>query len=351
MATQAQLTKPTHLPPRLVLVQMLTGYRVSQAIYVAAKLGITDLLRNDPQPCAELAKATGTHAPSLCRLLRLLASAGVFAEQEDGRFALTPIGECLRADVPGSFRSVALFLAGPTTINRMWSDLLFSVQTGETAFDHVFGVGPFQYFAQHPEEAAIFNEAMASMTTQIATAVPSAYDFSSFRTIVDVGGGLGVLLSTILKANPALRGVLFELPHVAESAKKPIEAAGLAARCEVIGGDLFEAVPGGADAYILKSVIHDWDDPHSLTILKNCHRVMPPQGKLLLVELVLPARMEQSAINQIFAELDVTMLLGPGGRERTEAEFSALFAAAGFKLTRIIPLEASLPSLLEGVRA
>jgi SAM-dependent methyltransferase len=349
MTTQPKGTPPRDLPPHLVLLRMLGGYRISEAIYVAAKLGLADLLGDGSRSSGELAKATGTHEPSLRRFMRFLASAGVFAEQDDGRFALTPVGACLRTGVPGSFHPTVLFLAGPTPIHRMWSDLLYSVQTGNPAFDHLFGAGPFEYFAQHPEDSAIFNRAMASMTAQIAAAVPSAYDFSSFRTIVDVGGGFGVLLAGILRANPALRGILFEAPPAVEGAQKHIEAAGLAARCEVIGGNFFEAVPE-ADACILKSVIHDWDDERSLAILKNCHRALPAGGKLLLVELLLPERIEPSLINQFVAELDLNMLLGPGGRERTEAEFSVLFAAAGFKLTRILPLEATLAKLIEAVR-
>ncbi len=348
MATQPKFTKPSDVPPRLALFQMMTGHYVSQAIYVAAKLGVADLLSDAPRHYGELAKATGTHAPSLNRLLRLLSSAGVFAEEENGRFALTPVGECLRTGVPGSAHSAALFFAGP--IMRAWSDLLHSVKTGEIAFDRVFGMDAFKYMAQHPEEAAIFNEAMTAASTQTAIGVPTSYDFSSFGTIADVGGGHGVLLTAILKANPALRGVLFELPHVAEGAKKQIAAAGLAGRCEVIAGDFFETVPGGCDAYILKSVIHDWDDARSVAILKNCHRVMTPQGKLLLVEMVLPARMDQSLRSQIVAGSDVNMLVNAGGRERTDAEFSALFDAAGFKLTRINAIEASLSSVIEGTR-
>ncbi len=350
MTTQPKVTPSKDLPPHLVLLRMLGGYRVSEAIYVAVKLGLADLLGDGSRSSGELAKATATHAPSLDRFMRFLASLGVFAEEEDGRFALTPVGACLRAGVPGSFRAAVLFLAGPTPIHRMWSDLLYSVQTGEPAFDHLFGAGPFEYFARHPDDSAIFNEAMASMTAQIAAAVPSAYDFSSFRTIVDVGGGFGVLLAAILRANPSLRGILFEAPPAVEGAKMHIEAAGLAARCEVVGGDFFEAVPDGADACILKSVIHDWDDERSLAILKNCHRALSPGGKLLLVEVLLPERIEPSPINQFVAELDLNMLLGPGGRERTQAEFAALFAAAGFKLTRIFPLEATLAKLIEAVR-
>jgi SAM-dependent methyltransferase len=347
MATQPKVTPLKDPPPHLVLLRMLSGYRISEAIYVAAKLGLADLLGDGARPSAELAKATGTHPPSLHRLMRLLASAGIFAEQEGGRFALTPVGACMRTGVPGSYLPAVLFVAGPTPIHHMWNDLLYSVETGKPAFDHLFGAGPFEYFAKHPEDSAIFNAAMASMTAQLAAAVPSAYDFSSFHTIMDVGGGFGVLLDSILKANPALRGILFEAPPAVEGARKYLEAAGLTARCEVIGGDFFKVVPRGADACILKNVIHDWDDEHSLAILKNCHRALTPGAKLLLVELLLPERIEPSPMSQIVAELDLTMMLGLAGRERTEREFAALLGEAGFKLKKIFPLETSLAKLIE----
>jgi hypothetical protein len=348
MTLSAQSAKPGELPPRLALFQLVTGHYVSFALYVAAKLGIADLLAHGPKAYDELAKACAAHAPSLRRLLRLLASAGVFAEQADGRFALTPVGEWLRSDLPGSQRDTALLFAGP--MMRSWGELLHSVQTGETAIERAFGMDAFKYMAAHPEDAAVFNRAMTAVSTQVSIAVAAAYDFSPFRKLVDVGGGHGVLLTTILKANPMLHGVVFDLPHVAEGARKPIEAAGLAERCDAVGGDFFAAVPGGADAYILKSVIHDWDDERSLVILRNCQGAMEPHGKLLLVELVLPDHVDQSPKSQIGTGSDVNMLVNAGGRERTDAEFRALFETAGFRLTQIIPLEGSLSSVLEGVR-
>lgn len=236
----------------------------------------------------------------------------MFAELDDGRFALTPIGSYLQTETPGSLRAVALQFAGPWH-SRGWSDLLYSIQTGEIAFDHLFGMGIFPYLTQHPEDAAIFDAAMTAFSTQTAAAVVTAYDFSPFRTIVDVGGGHGALLRAILQATPAARGILFDLPHVVEGAKKQIEAAGLAERCAVVGGDFFASVPSGGDAYIFSVVIHDWNDEQSGTILKNCHRAMSPQGKLLLVELVLPARLDQSPMSQIIAGNDVNMLVHTGG--------------------------------------
>src|SRR5262245_35561838 len=347
MAEQEPFTTSTNPPPFVTLFQMVTGYYISRALYVAAKLGIADLLQHGARPYDELARQTGTHAPSLYRLLRLLASAGVFAEQEKGHFALTPIGVYLQTEVPGSLHAIALQFAGPWH-QQGWSDLLHRVQTGGIAFDHLFGMGLFPYLAHHPDEAAIFDAAMTAFSTQTASAVVAAYDFSPFRTIVDVGGGHGTLLTAILQATPAARGILFDLPHVVEGAKEQIEAAGLAERCAVVGGDFFAAVPSGGDAYILSVVIHDWDDERSLTILKNCHRAMNKNGRLLLAELVLPARIDQSPTSQIIVGSDVNMLVLAGGRERTEAEFRVLFEAGGFQLTKIIPTQ-GLASVVEGI--
>jgi SAM-dependent methyltransferase len=337
----------TDASPRLILFQLLTGHYVSQAIYVAAKLGIADLLADGPRSSADLAQATKTHAPSLHRLLRLLASAGVLAEGEGATFALTPVGEFLQSGVEGSSRAVALLFAGP--LMRSWNELLFSVQTGEVAFERVFGMKPFEYMPKHPEEAAIFNEAMTAVSAQTAKGVPLVYDFSPFQTVVDAGGGHGVLLAAILNANPRVKGVLFELPHVVEGGRKHLTALGLSERCQVVAGDFFESVPTGADAYIMKSVIHDWDHERSIKILQNCRRAMRPSGKLLLVEMVLPSRVDQSLRSQIGTGSDVNMLINAGGRERTDSDFAELFQAAGFKLTRIVPIEGSLASVLEGV--
>jgi len=348
MATRQQFINAAGLAPPQAFFLLATGHYVSHAIYCAATLGIGDLLASSARSYADLAAATKTHAPSLNRLLRLLASAGVLEEQDDGRFALTPIGEFLRSDIPESRRAVALLFAGPN-MHRTWSELLYSVQSGEVAFDHVFGMNGFQYLSLHPEAAAIFNQAMTAATQQTAGAVASAYDFSSFKTLADIGGGHGILLTTILKANPALHGILFDLPHVAESARSQIEASGVADRCEVLGGDFFTQAPAGADAYIIKSVIHDWNDEQSLVILRNCHRAMPPEGKLLLVEVILPERVEPSPFNQIIVGSDVNMLVNIGGRERTDAEFGALLDSAGFKLTRIIPTQA-LSRIIEAER-
>jgi len=336
------------LPPPAALYQMATGHYVSNAIYVAATLEIADLLATGPRGDDELAQATGTHAPSLKRVLRLLASVGVFAERDDGRFELTPIGACLQRG-PGSFRAVALLFTGPG-VRSAWCDLLHSVRTGEPAMAHVHGTDTFAYFEHHPEEAAIFDEAMGAFTAMVAVAAAAAYDFSQFGTIVDVGGGEGALLAGILTANPGVRGVVFDLPRLAPGARKQIAAAGMSERCEFVGGDFFEAVPAGGDAYLLKHVIHDWDDRRAQGILRNCRRVVRPQGKLLIIEGVYPPRIDETVASRGAAANDVNMLVCTGGRQRSETEFRDLFEAAGFRLTRIVPTLA-MSSVIEGVPA
>lgn len=345
MAAQVEFSKPGDLPPQWVLFQLVTGHYVSRAIYAAARLGIADLLKDGPLHYTELAKGCGAHAPSLYRLMLLLTSAGVFEEKQAGCFGLTPVGEYLQTGVPGSRRAQALLLAGPAQ-QRSWSGLLDVVKTGQTPS----GRSAFQFFAKYQEEGAIFNEGMAAGSAEAASAVAAAYDFAHFAAIVDGGGGHGVLLAAILAANPALRGILFDLPNAAEGAEKLIEAAGLRGRCEFVAGDFFEGVPDGADAYILKSVIHDWDETRSVAILRNIHRAMAPHGKLLLVEMILPVRVDQTSMSQIIAGSDVNMMVNVGGQERTAAEFSALLEAADFRLTRIIPTQGPW-SVVEGVPA
>jgi SAM-dependent methyltransferase len=337
---------PQEIPPPLALFGMVTGYYVSRAIYVIAKLGIADHLSEGPRRIDDLAAATGTHAPSLMRVLRLLTSIGVFTEDADSRFALTPIGACLRAGVPGSMRATALLLGGIT--QQAWGDLQHSVETGEPAFRRVFGMDSFDYMAQHSDEAANFDAAMAELTEHLATAVVAAYDFSPFRRVVDVGGGTGALLAGVLKANSRLAGVLFELPHVAERAIMQVRKLGLASRCEIVGGDFFKSVPGGGDAYLLKHVIHNWNDDRAVEILKNCRRAMRAKAKLLVLESVYPLRIDQSDESRVAAANDVNFLVCTGGRERSQAEFGRLYEAAGFRLTRILPTQTPV-KVIEGI--
>jgi O-methyltransferase domain/Dimerisation domain len=324
-------------PPPVAMLRMIAGCWLARAIYLAARLGIADLLGDGPKNSEELAQATGTHALSLYRVLRALAGVGVFAEDEHGRFALTPLAATLRTDAPGSLRAFAVAELDEAH-HAAWGKVLHSVKTGETAFDHLFGMDVWQYRARHPEEGCIFNEAMASFGSEVNAAIMASYDFSSIDKIVDVGGGDGSLISAILRTNPTTKGVLFDLPHVAPAARKRIEREGLTERCEVVAGDFFAAVPSGGDAYILKWIIHDWDDERSATLLKNCHRAMVRSGKLLLVEAIVSADNAPS----FHKFMDLNMLVMTGGRERTEAEYQALLEAAGFSLTRIVPTQSEM---------
>jgi SAM-dependent methyltransferase len=332
----------------MVLFRMVTGYYLSRAVHVAAELGIADALRDGPLDHGTLAARTATHAPSLRRVLRLLVGAGVLGEEADGRFALTPVGACLRSDVPGSMRAVALLFGGNT--QQAWSELRHSVRTGEPAFPRVFGADAFDYLERHPDDAATFDAAMAGFTRMIAGAVAASYDFAPFGTVMDVSGGNGMLLEGVLTTHCKLRGILFDLPHVAERARARLHDVGLADRCAVAGGDFFAAVPEGADACLLKHVIHDWDDDRAAAILRNCHRALGPKGVLLLIEGVYPPRIDASDAGLAAAANDVNMLVCTGGRQRSAQAFRDLYQAAGFRLTRIVPTPARV-SVIEGVKA
>jgi hypothetical protein len=303
-------------------------------------------MKDGPRRAEELAAATETHAPSLRRVLRLLASVGVFEERPDGAFAPTPLGEALRADVPGSSRAMVMLFAG-IGIQDSWKELEWCVRTGEPAYRKRGASDPFAEMAKDPDAAANFDAAMADFTKLAAIAVAAAYDFSRFRTLVDVGGGNGALLLGILRANPHLEGVVFDQPHVALRAEKEIAASGLGDRCRAVGGDFFREVPSGADAYLAKHVIHDWDDERARTILASCRRAIPPTGKLLLVEGVYPPRIDGSLESRGAAANDVNMLVSTGGRQRSEAEFRSLYESAGFRLARIVPT-AARASVIEG---
>jgi hypothetical protein len=346
MATGIPQSEP---PPQVVLYHLATGHYISRALCLAAKLGIAELLKDGPRQSKELAEATGTHAPSLGRVIRLLVSVGVFEEQEDGSIALTRLGECLRADVPGSVRAMVMLFAGER-IQHAWSELEYCVRTGDPAFRKRGLDDPFTDPARTPEDNANFDAAMADFTKLAAIAVAAAYDFSPLRTVVDVGGGNGALLVGVLNANPHLHGIVFDQPHAAERARKHIAENGLMERCEAVGGDFFKDVPGGADAYILKHVIHDWNDDRAVRILGNCRGAMGRHGKVLIVEGVYPPRIDRSLASRGAAANDVNMLVNTGGRQRSEAEFRALYRAAGLALGRIVPTQARV-SVIEGVSA
>jgi hypothetical protein len=325
------------------LFELIMGFRVSQLIYVAAKLDLAGLLAAGPQTVEALAQATGTQAGALYRVLRALAGYGLFAEDAQGRFVLTPPAALLQSGVPGSLRSRAVHYGGASQW-AAWGDLLYSVTTGETAFQHLYGLDPWAYRAQHPEHAATFNAMMADNTRQQAAAVVAAYDFAASGTLVDVGGGHGALLAAILRANPGLQGILYDAALVLPGAEALLTAAGVRARCTLVAGDFFQAVPGGGETYLLKYILHDWDDGQALAILHNCRRVVPGHGRLLLVETLIPPGNAPHPGKM----LDLQMLVELGGHERSQAEFSALLGATGFRVTRIVPADAQL-SVIEAV--
>jgi len=332
--------------PQGQIANMLTGYWLTQMIYVAAKLDLAGRLKAGPQTSDQLAQATGTHPRALYRLLRGLASVGVFAEGEPKVFSLTPTAEALLDGVPGSQRAMALMTGEEHYVS--WSELLYSVRTGKTAFEKLYKMGPFDYLSQHPEQGAIFDAAMTSVHGRESPAAAAAYDFSEVGILADVGGGNGSLLATILQKFPRLRGILYDLPPVIERSRANIEKAGLAERCQCIAGSFFDSVPAGADAYMLRHIIHDWDDAESLTILKNCRKALEGkrQGRVLVLESVIPP-----GNDPMFGKLlDLNMLVIPGGLERTEQEYRELFGDAGFRLARVVPTKTEI-SVIEGLPA
>jgi hypothetical protein len=322
--------------------QLIAGYWHSQCVYVAAKLGIADLLKDGPVSSDDLAKKTKTHPPALYRLMRGLASLGVFAEEGERRFALTPAAALLRDDIPGSQRAMAIMMGEEHY--KSWGELVSSVQTGKPAFEKIFGKPVFEFLSERPEQAAIFDRAMVGVHGRETSAVLDAYDFSAFSSIADIGGGNGSTLSGILERHPALHGTLFDLPGVIGRARQNVEKAGLSDRLHLVAGDFFESIPNGADAYFLRHIIHDWDDEKALRILENVRRAMGEEGRVLVVESVIPP-----GNDPCFGKLlDLTMLVIPGGQERTEDEYRTLFGKAGFRLSRIVPTQAEV-SVIEGV--
>ena len=338
-------TASADIPPSVAMLRMISGFRVSRAIYVAAKLGIADLLKDGPKSSEELARLTSTHPLSLYRVIRAQASVGIFAEDEQGCFTLTAIGNTLQSEISGSLRAWAILVLGEEDY-QAWGDLMYTVRTGQTGFDHVFGMGIFQYEAQHPDHAKIFDEAMANLIGVYNSAVLASYSFLSIEKLVDVGGGDGSLIVAILQTKPKMKGMLFDLPHVTEKAKQKITEAGLSGRCEVVAGDALVSVPSGGDAYILSRVINSFDNERALAVLQNCRRAITQKSKLLLVERVLPDRVEHSFAAQGPVMSDLNMMVISGGRERTATEHRALLDAAGFTLTKIIPTQSEV-SMIE----
>jgi O-methyltransferase domain/Dimerisation domain len=318
--------------PSVTLKRLTDGYQISQAIHVAATLGIADLLKDGPRDSDDLAAATNTHPRTLYRLLRALASVGVFHEESNRRFALTPLGDCLRSDAPEPVGGWAAYIGRPYYW-QTWASLLESVRTGENAFRRLHGMGNWEYRARRPEEGAIFDRAMTALSRQNTESVLAVYDFGRFNRIVDVGGGQGALLAAILAQYPNVRGVLFDQPHVVARAGRLLGDAGVADRCEIVGGDFFVTVPEGADAYALRSILHDWEEREAAAILRACRQAIVPGGRLLVIERIVgPPNDDRDAKFS-----DLNMLVSPGGQERTREEYDGLFAAAGFRLIRVFP--------------
>jgi SAM-dependent methyltransferase len=320
------------LPPWARLMQMLTGSWVSQAVGAAARLGIADQLAAGPRSADEIAGAVGAHAPSLYRLMRALAGIGVLTQPEPGKFGLSPVGECLRAGVPGTLHDMAI-----TQTDHLhwasWERLTDAVRSGRSQARAALGMETWEYFGRHPEHAARFSAAMGNVSNLVLPAIVVGYDFSRATRIVDVAGAHGVLLAEILQRNPAARGVLFDLPHVVEGAPAVLARYQVADRVEVVAGDFFKEVPGGADLYLLKHIVHDWNDERAVAILKSCRAAMKAGSKLLVIELMLPPDGEPSPSPLS----DLNMLVMVDGKERTEAEFATLLSAARLAIDRVVP--------------
>jgi orsellinic acid C2-O-methyltransferase len=331
------------------LRQMISGYMISQLICATATLGVADILTGGAMTDVELAKQTNTHAPSLARLLRALTALGLVNEPEPGRFNMTALGDLLRTDVPGSLRNDALLL-GSDPFWRAWADLLHAIRTGGTAFEHLFDMGPFQYNTFHPDHATVFNAFMADTTRRATAAILAAHDFAGYRIIVDVGGGNGTLLSSILARAPGSAGIVFDSPEVIASARRHADVAAVVDRCQLVAGDFFQSVPEVADAYVLKSILHDWNDDQAVVILGNCRRAMRSDSRLLIMERLLPDLIECTDAHREIVMLDMQMLVLAGGRERTIAQYATLLTTAGLRLIGSQPT-ASQFTIMEAVKS
>ncbi len=323
--------------PRQELFNMISGYRTTQALYVAAKLGIADHLVHGPKRAEELAKEVGANSKALFRLMRHLAALGVFTQDESRKFGLAPLGKLLCNDNPESMRYGAIF-AGEENY-KATGNLLHSVRTGETAFNHLYGKGHFEYMAEHVDASSTFNKAMAQSLRRVEKNPVESYDYSGRRLVVDVGGGRGDLISAVLVANPAMEGVLFDLPQGSAEARSLLQAKGVEDRCHIKTGSFFDSIPAGGDVYVLSRILHDWPDDKAATILANCRRAIKEDGTLLIRDNVL------SDGDVLGSTLDVTMLIMTGGEERTESEWKNLLQSAGFALTRVYKKEGQLDLL------
>ena len=341
---RAKRTPP--LRPYEVLFQMIIGKWISQALGTVVELGVPDQLAKGARPCNDIARQAGVSEDGLYRLLRALASVGLFSEGANRRFRLTGMGQLLRTDHPQSLAGYARFIGHDVTW-RPWGKLRYSVKTALPAFDHVFNESVFEHFSRNPEVAAVFDDAMTSISAMEARATADAYDFVGVGTLMDVAGGHGLLLATVLRRHKKMRGVLFDLPHVAAGANATFSRAGITSRVQIESGDFFKELPDGSDAIIMKHILHDWDDDSAIRILQACHRALGPRGKVLIVDPVVPS----GNAPHYGKLLDLEMLvLTPRGRERTKAEFAKLLHSAGFRLSRVIATESPM-SIIEAVKA
>jgi len=333
--------KPNALPLPAQLMKFIVGRWISKPIYVAAELGIADMLAEGPKSVEELAQASQSHAPSLYRMMRALASVDIFFETEAKRFELTPLAEYLKT---GAMRSIALMFNSDWS-DKAWGYFLDSVKTGITAFEKAHGMSVSDWLEKNPQAAEVFNEANAIKAGSSHRAIVDVYDFSGIHTLTDVGGGLGALMAEILITNPLMAGIVADIPSVIQKTRKMIQTRGIEDRCQAVECNFFKNIPSGSDAYLMSNILHDWPDEQCRIILTNCHRAMQTESKLLVVEMVITPGNEPSDAKL----LDLEMLVITGGRERTEAEFNNLFVSSGFKLSRIILTKESV-CIIEGIR-
>lgn len=333
--------KPEELPPQAQLMKFIVGRWISKPIYVAAELGIADMLAEGPRSIDELAQSSQSYAPYLFRVMRALASVGIFSEMEDKRFELTPMAEHLKT---GAMRSIALMFNSDWS-DEAWKYFLESVKTGETAFEKVHGMSVSHWLEKNPRAAEVFNEANAIKAASSHRAIVDVYDFSGINTMIDVGGGLGVLMAEILTANPWMEGIVADIPSVIQHTRKVIQARGIEDRCKAVECDFFKNIPSGGDAYLMSNILHDWTDEQCHLILTTCNRAMKAESRLLVIEMVIPPGNEPS----IAKLLDLEMLVITGGLERTESEFKDMLELSGFKFSRIIPTRENI-CIIEGIK-
>jgi O-methyltransferase domain len=327
--------------PTAEMLHLISGFQVSRALFVAATLGLADLVCEGEKTCSELASITHTNKVALHRVIRVLASAGVFGLLPDERVVMTELTPTLLTDAPGSLRAWAIGQLGGEHY-QAWGELMHSVHTGDVAFEHLFGMSPWAYRAQHPQSAQEFDNGMSSFIGAHHQAVLAAYPFCNLATVYDIGGGDGQFLEAALSTFPAMRGLLLELPHVAVKARLRLVQAGLAERCQVVDGNIFESMPVGGAAYVMSRIIHDWNDDQAQQILAVCCKAMGPDSVLLLVERLMPEAVDCTASTRVSVVSDLNMLVMTGGRERTEAQYRALLNSASFEMTSVVATDTAL---------